>query len=78
MTVRITRQGCKVETTYIIQPNHTYTEDIVLSVDPAHHLSLVVEERTATLLALPKVLGITPPFGTGRRIHVNLPPRYRL
>jgi hypothetical protein len=50
MTVRITRQGCKVETTYTIQPNHTYTEDIVLSVDPAHHLSLAVEERAGCSL----------------------------
>jgi hypothetical protein len=53
MTVRITRQGCKVETTYIIQPNHTYTEDIVLSVDPAHHLSLVVEARAGRSLDVP-------------------------
>jgi hypothetical protein len=53
MTVRMTRQGCKVETTYIIQPNHTYTEDIVLSVDPAHHLSLTVEECAGRALDVP-------------------------
>jgi hypothetical protein len=62
MAVRFTRQGCKVETTYIIQPNHTYTEDIVMSVDPGHHLSLVVEERAgraidASLTALRLVPG---------------------
>jgi hypothetical protein len=44
MTVRFTPQGCKVETTCIIQPNGQYTEQIVLSVDPASRLSLAVEE----------------------------------
>jgi hypothetical protein len=58
MAVRFTRQGCKVETTYIIQPNHTYTEDIVLSVDPAHHLSLVVEERAGHAFNAPLVLSL--------------------
>jgi hypothetical protein len=53
MAVRITTQGCKVETTYIIHPNHTYIEDIVLSVDPAHHLSLVVEERAGRSIDVP-------------------------
>jgi len=45
MTVRITRQGCRVETTCTIQPNGTYTERVVLSVDPASLLSLAIEER---------------------------------
>lgn len=45
MTVRITKQGCKVETTCTIQPNGTYTESVVLSVDPASKLALAIEER---------------------------------
>jgi hypothetical protein len=44
MTVRFTAQGCRVETTCTIQPNGTYTESVVLSVDPASALSLEVEE----------------------------------
>jgi len=44
MTVRFTKEGCRVETTCVIQPNGTYTESIELSVDPASQLSLVVEE----------------------------------
>jgi hypothetical protein len=47
MTVRFTPQGCKVETTCIIQPNGTYTEHVILSVDPASQLSLVIEEHAA-------------------------------
>jgi hypothetical protein len=63
MAVRFTRQGCKIETTYIIQPNHTYTEDIVLSVDPAHHLSLVVEERAGRAIDAPlTALRLVPGF----------------
>ena len=45
MTVRFTTQGCKVETTCVICPNGTYTEQVVLSVDPASQLALAVEER---------------------------------
>lgn len=45
MTIRFTLQGCKVETTCVIQPNGTYTESIELSVDPASQLSLEVEEN---------------------------------
>lgn len=44
MATKITAQGCKVETTCIICPNGTYTEDVVLSVDPASTLALAVEE----------------------------------
>jgi hypothetical protein len=44
VTVRFTSQGCKVETTCEIQPLGTYTEHIVLSVDPASALALAVEE----------------------------------
>ena len=44
MTIRFTAQGCKIETTCVIQPNGTYTESIELSVDPASALSLEVEE----------------------------------
>jgi hypothetical protein len=63
MAVRFTRQGCKVETTYIIQPNHTYTEDIVMSVDPAHHLSLVVEERAGHAIDVSRIpLRLLPGF----------------
>lgn len=47
MTKRITRQGCTVETTCTIQPNGTYTESVVLSVDPTSKLSLAIEERAA-------------------------------
>ncbi len=47
MTIRFTPQGCKVETTCTIQPNGTYTERVVLSVDPASQLSLVIEERAS-------------------------------
>lgn len=56
MTVRFTTQGCKVETTCIIQPNGTYTERIVLSVDPASDLSLAIEERAGQSLEPPTVL----------------------
>jgi hypothetical protein len=48
MTVRYTPQGCKVETTYIIQRNNSYTEEITLSVDSASALSLVIEESAGT------------------------------
>jgi hypothetical protein len=51
VSARFTPQGCKVETTYIIQPNGSYTESIVLSVDPASQLSLVIEERASQALA---------------------------
>jgi hypothetical protein len=44
VTVRYTPQGCRVETTCIIQPNGTYTENVTLSVCPASALSLVIEE----------------------------------
>ena len=47
MTVRFTHQGCKVETTCIIQPNGAWREQVVLSVDPASLLSLVIEERAS-------------------------------
>lgn len=45
MAIRFTQQGCKVETTCVIQPNGTYTEKVELSVDPASTLSLAIEER---------------------------------
>jgi hypothetical protein len=45
LTIRLTKQGCKVETTCTIQPNGTYTESITLSVCPASALSLAIEER---------------------------------
>ena len=45
MTIRFTLQGCTVETTCIIQPNGTYTEKIVLSVDPASTLAIATEEN---------------------------------
>jgi hypothetical protein len=44
LTIRFTPQGCKVETTCVIQPNGTYTENVTLSVCPASALSLVIEE----------------------------------
>ena len=44
MTVRYTAQGCKVETTCVIQPNGTYTEEVVLSVDQGSALAISVEE----------------------------------
>lgn len=44
MTVRTTRQGCTVQTKFIIQPNGEVREEIKLSVDPASQLSLVMEE----------------------------------
>jgi hypothetical protein len=47
MTIRFTPQGCKVETTCVIQPNGTYTESVTLSVDPASLLSLVIEEHAS-------------------------------
>lgn len=50
MAVRFTRQGCKVETTYTIQPNGTFTEEIVLSVDPTSKLSVLIEERASLSL----------------------------
>lgn len=51
MTVRFTPQGCKIDTTYIIQPNGDFREDIVLSVDPASSLALSVEESAGQSLA---------------------------
>ncbi len=45
MTIRFTQQGCKVETTCTICPNGTYTESVVLSVDPASQLALETEEN---------------------------------
>lgn len=45
MTIRFTPQGCKVETTCVIQSNGQYTEHVELSVDPASTLSLAIEER---------------------------------
>jgi hypothetical protein len=44
VSIRFTLQGCKVETTCVIQPNGTYTENVTLSVCPASALSLVIEE----------------------------------
>jgi hypothetical protein len=49
MVIRVTKQGCKVETTYVIQPNGQYREEITLSVDPASSLALAVEERGQNL-----------------------------
>jgi hypothetical protein len=63
VTVRFTPQGCKVETTCIIQPNGQYRECIVLSVDPASHLALAVEESAGQSLA-PRA-GL-PPRGSTR------------
>jgi hypothetical protein len=45
MTITQTRQGCTVETTYVIQPNGQYRERIILSADPASQLALATEER---------------------------------
>jgi hypothetical protein len=64
MTVRITKQGCRIETTCTIQPNGRYTESVVLSVDPTSSLSVAVEERAGRPVA--------------GYVQVNLPPRYRL
>jgi hypothetical protein len=50
MTERFTRQGCKVTTTFIPQPNGTYTEHVTLEcVTP---LDLVTEESPG--LSLPQ------------------------
>jgi len=51
MAVKFTPQGCKVETTCIIQPNGTNTESVTLSTDPASELSLAVEEGATHSLA---------------------------
>jgi hypothetical protein len=45
MTIRFTQQNCKVETTFTIQPNGSYSENITLSVDPTCPLSLLIEEQ---------------------------------
>jgi hypothetical protein len=50
--VRYTNHNCKVETTFVIQPNGQYREEIVLSVDPACTLSLAIEERGSTVTKL--------------------------
>jgi hypothetical protein len=50
MSVRFTKEGCKVETTCTIQPNGTYHESVVLSVDPASQLALTVEEHATVSL----------------------------
>lgn len=47
MTKRVTRQGCTVETKFIVQPNGQVREEVVLSVDPASQLSLMVEDRAS-------------------------------
>lgn len=47
MTVRITRQGCRVETICTILPLGRYDEEVILSVDPASQLSLVIEEHAS-------------------------------
>lgn len=60
MTKRITRQGCTVETTCIIQPNGSYTEEIVLSVDPTSKLSLAIEERASLNFSARKVTKLKP------------------
>jgi hypothetical protein len=57
MTVRFTQQGCKVETTCVIQPNGTYTETIELSVDPASALALSVEESAGQSVGAAPVVG---------------------
>jgi hypothetical protein len=51
VTIRFTSQGCRVETTCTIQPNGTYTEKVVLSVDPASALSLEIEESAGQAVA---------------------------
>jgi hypothetical protein len=61
MTVRFTKQGCRVETTYTIQPNGTYTEAIELSVEPGSRLALAVEETAGRELGLR-----IPPRGSSR------------
>ena len=50
MTVRITRQGCKVETTCVIQPNGQYREEITLSVGADEALALAIDEPPAPAL----------------------------
>jgi hypothetical protein len=64
MTVRFTSQGCRVETTCIIQPNGTYTEAVTLSVDPASALALEVEESAGQAVAA-RVASL-PARGTSR------------
>jgi hypothetical protein len=56
MPTYYTRQGCKVETTYVIQPNGDYREEITLSTDPAGALALAIEERAG------KAIGTRAPF----------------
>jgi hypothetical protein len=61
MVVRFTNRGCKVDTTYTIQPNGQYWEQIELSVDPASQLALEVEENAGQPVALR-----TPSRGSSR------------
>lgn len=67
MSVKYTRQGCKVETTCIINPNGTFTENVVLSVDPASPLSLAVEER-AHPMYVPPPAKVGPKLTPSRRV----------
>jgi hypothetical protein len=53
MTIRFTQQGCKVETTFVPQPNGALAEHIVLSVDPASSLALSVAERAGQPIPQP-------------------------
>jgi hypothetical protein len=66
MVIRFTPQGCKVDTAYIIQPNNTYREEIVLSVDPASQLALAVEESAGQAIG-PRVAEIR----SGRRVRAT-------
>jgi hypothetical protein len=61
MPITYTKQGCKVETVYEIQPNGTYWEKITLSTDPAFELALE-ESRGKSLDERSKVAKLEPRY----------------
>lgn len=63
MTTHFTHRGCKVETTYIGQPNGQYRTRIVLSTSPFSDLSLELEGKQGTVIGTrAKVAKLAPRF----------------
>lgn len=65
MPTRFTHLNCKVETTFVIQPNGDYREEVVLSVDESCPLTLAREERYGQNLVRPVIK--RGPWGDPRR-----------
>jgi hypothetical protein len=63
MTVRYTRLGCRVETTFVVCPNNSVQEHIVLSTEP--QLSIEPDEGVGRSLGHPTPM--RSPWGDPRR-----------